>query len=61
MTDGRTVVGSVQQFERTQGEMRDLSRGALAQVPTRATQELAVLDIVLLNTDRHGGNMLVKP
>lgn len=61
MTDGKTVVGSVQQFERTQGEMRDLSRGALAQIPTRATQELAVLDIVLLNTDRHGGNMLVKP
>lgn len=61
MTDGKTVVGSVQQFERTQGEMRDLSRGALARVPTRATQELAVLDIVLLNTDRHSGNMLVKP
>ncbi len=55
-----TYVGSVQQFEATEGNTKGMDSAGRAQLPTRPTQELAVLDIITLNTDRHGGNFLVK-
>ncbi len=55
-----TYVGSVQQFAATDGEMRGMSMAELGQVPARQVQELALLDTISLNTDRHAGNMLVK-
>lgn len=59
--DQDSYVGSVQQFEATQGELRDMTSADRGRIPVRATQELAVLDTILLNTDRHPGNFLVKP
>ncbi len=57
--DQDSYVGSVQQFTRSEGNLKSSSRATRAQIPTRATQEMAILDIVTLNTDRHGGNFLL--
>lgn len=55
-----TYTGSVQQFEATEGSSKDMTLKDRAKVPTKSVQEFAVLDIITLNTDRHGGNLLVK-
>lgn len=52
--------GSVQSVVATKGSARKLLPGEKAALPVRATQELAVLDILTLNTDRHSGNLLLQ-
>lgn len=61
LTESPSYVGSVQKFERVQGSMRQMSMEDLNRIPTRATQELALFDTILLNTDRHAGNLLFRP
>lgn len=56
----QSYVASVQQFEQTEGNIKTLTRADSNRVPTAPSQELAVLDIITLNTDRHGANFLVQ-
>ena len=60
IVDQNVYSGSVQRFEDTEGEIQLMTLARREQVPTQATQELAIFDTILLNTDRHGGNLLVK-
>jgi len=62
IVDQPVYTGSVQQVAAgVEGDMRSLSAAQMASIDTRSVHELAVLDIITLNTDRHAGNMLVKP
>jgi hypothetical protein len=54
------LVGSAQQFAATGGELRDQGPLAAAKVSATTCQSLAILDIISLNCDRHGGNFLVR-
>eukprot|EP01062_Namystynia_karyoxenos_P012244 TRINITY_DN1439_c0_g2_i2.p1 TRINITY_DN1439_c0_g2~~TRINITY_DN1439_c0_g2_i2.p1 ORF type:complete len:615 (+),score=169.54 TRINITY_DN1439_c0_g2_i2:434-2278(+) len=54
---GRLVLGSLQRFVTASGEAWDYLPG---QYPAVAVHRIALLDLVLLNCDRHGGNMLVR-
>src|SRR5262249_13089469 len=59
---GAEVVGSMQHFSKTDGELADLFRkdpGLLKRISKEECQKMAVLDLVSLNTDRHSGNFLV--
>jgi hypothetical protein len=53
------LVGSLQQFSRTEGELRENGPMRARAVPPERCQELAILDIVTLHVDRHGGNFLL--
>jgi hypothetical protein len=53
------LTGSLQQFSRTDGEMRENSPAKARAVPAERCQELAILDIVTLHVDRHSGNFLI--
>eukprot|EP00756_Hemistasia_phaeocysticola_P045950 Hpha_TRINITY_DN19705_c0_g1::TRINITY_DN19705_c0_g1_i1::g.21705::m.21705 len=50
-------VGSFQRFVKCDGEVWDVLPGRL---PKEKVHRIAVLDIRLCNSDRHGGNMLYK-
>ena len=52
-------VGSLQQFERTDGAVTELP-GGLGQVAPEECQKLAILDILTLNYDRNDGNVLAR-
>jgi hypothetical protein len=60
---GKERLGSLQQLSPAKhGEVRDFvakDPGAAARVPAAAVQAQSVLDSVMLNTDRHGGNLMV--
>jgi hypothetical protein len=58
--DKPNVVGSLQSFAATDGELRDQSVGILERVTPEACQTMAILDTVMLNMDRHTGNFMVK-
>eukprot|EP01065_Artemidia_motanka_P043115 TRINITY_DN5928_c0_g4_i1.p1 TRINITY_DN5928_c0_g4~~TRINITY_DN5928_c0_g4_i1.p1 ORF type:complete len:466 (+),score=73.89 TRINITY_DN5928_c0_g4_i1:136-1533(+) len=51
------VIGSIQRFVRTAGESWDFLPGKF---PAAAVRRIALLDLVILNCDRHGGNILVQ-
>ena len=53
------LTGSLQQFAPTNGAMRDQPPGRRWRIPKERVQQLAVLDLVTLNCDRHGGNFLM--
>lgn len=55
-----SYVGSVQQFEQSEGSMHTLDGKGRDRISTRSTQELAIFDLITLNTDRHPGNLLVR-
>src|SRR5262249_44012700 len=57
--DDAPLTGSLQQFAKTDGELREQSPLKAAAVPPERCQELAILDIVTLSVDRHGGNFLM--
>ena len=58
--DQPEYAGSVQQFERADGDMRDMSIEQLRQIPPREVQQLAIFDTIALNGDRHGGNIMFR-
>lgn len=56
----QTFVGSLQQFEPTDGELFAQPATVLQRMPASECQRMAVLDIIHLNCDRHMGNFLVR-
>lgn len=61
MRDDAAHVGSVQQFESTDGAFNDeCGPRDRARLDQRSVQELAVFDLITLNTDRHEKNFLIK-
>lgn len=54
-----TQVGSLQQFSASQGELRSHLLGAQQTVTAQSCQNIAILDTVMLNLDRHDGNLLL--
>ena len=58
---GETYVGSVQQFASSGGELREQPREEIEKVSPESCQKMALLDMLTLNLDRHGGNLMVKP
>jgi hypothetical protein len=53
------LVGSLQQFAPSKGEMRDNPPSLSRAVSPERCQEMAILDIVTMNVDRHGGNFMI--
>jgi hypothetical protein len=53
-------IGSFQEFKEHDFDADDISSMKYQQFPVREVHKIAILDIRLLNTDRHGGNILVK-
>ncbi len=54
------LLGSLQQFARTDGDLRGQKAAVRYRIPAEDCQKLAVLDMLTLNTDRHVGNLLVS-
>jgi len=52
--------GSFQAYKEHDGDTEDISPNFIAKFPMHEVHKIAVLDIRLLNTDRHGGNILFK-
>lgn len=53
-------IGSFQEFKEHDFDAEDISSLKYQMFPVHEVHKIAVLDIRLLNTDRHGGNILVK-
>jgi hypothetical protein len=53
-------VGSFQEFKEHDFDTEDISSMKYQTFPVHEVHKIAILDIRLLNTDRHGGNILVK-
>jgi len=53
-------IGSFQEFKQHDFDAEDISSAKYQQFPVHEVQKIAILDVRLLNTDRHGGNILVK-
>jgi len=53
-------IGSFQEFKEHDFDAEDISSVKYQQFPVHEVHKIAILDIRLLNTDRHGGNILVK-
>jgi len=53
-------IGSFQEFKEHDFDAEDISSTKYQQFPVHEVHKIAILDIRLLNTDRHGGNILVK-
>jgi len=56
----RAKIGSFQEFVSHDGDCEDLSRSTLRQFPVDEVHKIAQLDIRIMNSDRHGGNILYK-
>lgn len=53
-------IGSFQEFKEHDFDAEDIGSTKYQQFPVHEVHKIAILDIRLLNTDRHGGNILVK-
>jgi hypothetical protein len=53
-------VGSFQMYKQHDGATEDIGPSFIAKFPVREVQKIALLDVRLFNTDRHGGNILYK-
>jgi len=51
-------LGSLQKYKRHDGDAEDASRTLISRFPVEEVHKIAVLDLRLFNTDRHGGNIL---
>jgi len=56
----KVKIGSFQQYKQHNGDAEEISRSLIAQFPVNEVHKIALLDIRLFNTDRHGGNILYK-
>jgi hypothetical protein len=56
----RAKIGSFQEFVSHDGDCEDISRNTLRQFPVDEVHKIAQLDIRIMNSDRHGGNILYK-
>jgi len=55
--DGTSKLGSLQQFIENDGASEDMGPSVF---PTKEVHKIGILDLYMLNMDRHGGNILVK-
>jgi hypothetical protein len=53
-------IGSFQEFKEHDFDAEDISPKRAAKFPVNEVHKIAILDIRLFNTDRHGGNILVR-
>jgi hypothetical protein len=51
-------LGSFQAFKEHDGDTEDISSSLLSKFPVDEVHKIAVLDVRMFNTDRHGGNIL---
>lgn len=58
--NGDVKIGSFQEFKEHDFDAEDISSMKYQTFPVHEVHKIAILDIRLLNTDRHGGNILVK-
>ena len=58
--DKKLKIGSLQAFVAHSYDAEDLPSSTIRRFPVAEVHKLAVLDIRLCNTDRHGGNILVR-
>jgi len=57
---GKRKLGSFQKYLTHDGNTEDMPPAFIAQFPVEEVHKIALLDIRLFNTDRHGGNILYK-
>jgi hypothetical protein len=53
-------IGSFQEFKEHDFDAQDISPKKASRFPVKEVHKIAILDIRLFNTDRHGGNILVR-
>lgn len=53
-------IGSFQEFKEHDFDAEDISPKRAARFPVNEVHKIAIIDIRLFNTDRHGGNILVR-
>ena len=53
------LVGSLQQFARTDGDLRSQSQAERNKIPATECQKMVMFDVLALNLDRHSGNLLI--
>jgi len=56
----KAKIGSFQEFIPHDGDCEDISRKLVAQFPVDEVHKIAQLDIRIMNSDRHGGNILYR-
>lgn len=58
--DDHVKIGSFQEYKDHDYDAQDISPSKASKFPVKEVHKIAILDIRLLNTDRHGGNILVR-
>jgi len=58
--EGKKKLGSFQKFKKHDGNTEDISSTLMKKFPVEEVHRIALLDLRLFNTDRHGGNILYK-
>jgi len=58
--EGKKKLGSFQKYKQSDGDTEDISPSLISKFPTNQVHKICVLDLRLVNTDRHGGNILFK-
>jgi len=58
--EGKKKLGSFQKFKQSDGDTEDISPSLIAKFPVKEVHKICALDLRLVNTDRHGGNILYK-
>lgn len=53
-------IGSFQEFKEHDFDAEDISPSRASKFPVNEVHKIAILDIRLFNTDRHGGNILIR-
>lgn len=53
-------IGSFQEFKAHDFDAEDISPSKASRFPVNEVHKIAILDIRLFNTDRHGGNILIR-
>lgn len=59
-TEENLKIGSFQEFKEHDFDAEDISPSKASRFPVNEVHKIALLDIRLFNTDRHGGNILVR-
>jgi len=60
LSDENIKLGSFQEFKEHDFDAEDISPVKASRFPVNEVHKIAILDIRLFNTDRHGGNILIR-
>jgi len=60
LNQGKKKMGSFQKFIKHEGDTEDAAPRLIAKFPIDEVHKIAVLDLRIFNTDRHGGNILYR-